>query len=183
MAHHGGKKHHGVHEGDQVKPLHPPMPHELNSSTLNTLYTGMYSQSANFADIAKEYLFVKFEQELRERAAAKKIVPFGINAALESSYQIMSIIFKKYDKRGDLKYEKEEDFEPVSYFRDSYIPKVAPIIKEAPYLIGGGKTLGNAHSSGILNHLADDQRSFRTRKSGHEGSPHPPASSVRGSPQ
>ena len=48
---------------------------------------------------------MRFEQELRERAAAKKIVPFGINAALESSYQIMSIIFKKYDKRGDLKYE------------------------------------------------------------------------------
>jgi len=43
MAHHGGKKHHGVHEGDQIKPLHPPMPLYLNSSTLNTLYTGMYS--------------------------------------------------------------------------------------------------------------------------------------------
>ena len=60
---------------------------------------------------------------------------------------------------------------------------MAPIIKEAPYLIGGGKTLGNAHSSGILNQLADDQKSFRTRKSGHEGSPHPPGSSLRGSPQ
>ena len=105
MAHHGGNKHHGGLEGDQVKPLHPPMPHYLNSSTLNALYTGMYSHSANFAEIAKEHLFVKFEQELRERAAAKKIVPFGINAALESTYQIMSIVFKKYDKRGDLKYE------------------------------------------------------------------------------
>lgn len=59
----------------------------------------------------------------------------------------------------------------MTHFRDSYLPKVAPIVKEAPYVIGGGKTLGNAQSSGILNQLADDQRSFRTRKSGNEGSP------------
>ena len=69
-------------------------------------------------------------------------MPFGISAALESSHKIMSIIFKQYDKRGDLQYEKEEDFEPVTHFRDSYLPKVAPIIKEAPYIIGGSKGLG-----------------------------------------
>ena len=95
----------------------------------------------------------------------------------------MSIIFKQYDKRGDLQYEKEEDFEPVTHFRDSYLPKVAPIIKEAPYIIGGSKGLGKNQSSGILNQLADDQRSFRTRKSGHDnGSPAPHASSTKGSP-
>ncbi len=120
---------------------------------------------------------------MREKAAEKKMKPFGISAALESSCQIMSIVFAQYDKRADLKYEKEEDFEPVTHFRDSHLPKVVAIIKEAPYVIGGKKTLGNAHSSGILNDLADDQRSFRTRRSNHDnGSPAPQGASTKGSP-
>lgn len=132
------------------------MPKHFNSQTMHTLIKGLYSQSAEFADIAREYLFEKLDLALRERAAAPKIVPFGINGALEASYQIMSIIFKQYDKRVDLKYEGEEDPEPVTHFRDNYLPKIAQIVKEAPYVISGGKTLANAASNGILNHLADD---------------------------
>jgi hypothetical protein len=63
---------------------------------------------------------------LTERRLAGSIVPFGIDTGLQVAFDVANLNFSDYDRRADVNSFKEPaDEEPISYFKDSYLPKNA----------------------------------------------------------
>ena len=102
------------------------MPTRIDATTYPLLMRDLWSPSLEMARDGIEFLFEKLDWALTERRLADSIVPFGIDTGLQVAFDVANLNFSDYDRRADVESFKElADEEPVSYFKDSYIPKNA----------------------------------------------------------
>jgi hypothetical protein len=87
----------------------------------------LWAPSMELAQDAMVFLFEKLEWAIRERALAGSILPYGIDTGLKVAFDVAYLNFNDYDRRADLALCQEApDEEPVSHFRDNFLPKCAP---------------------------------------------------------
>jgi hypothetical protein len=102
------------------------MPTKIDSSTYPTLMRDLWAPSLDIATDGLNFLLEKFEWALTERKLAAFIVPFGIDTGMQVAFDVAYLNFSDYDRRAEIAQDQEPaDEEPVSYFKDSYIPKNA----------------------------------------------------------
>jgi hypothetical protein len=155
--------HHKSHSKEVIQ-AHPPMPTKIDSSTYPTLMRDLWAPSLDIATDGLNFLLEKFEWALTERKLAAFIVPFGIDTGMQVAFDVAYLNFSDYDRRAEIAQDQEPaDEEPVSYFKDSYIPKNA--VFRSDYTGIHHRSLNGQQSMNRFS-IADDQRShtIRTRK-------------------
>ena len=110
----------------EIYQAHPPMPEKIDATTYPLLMKELWAPSYEMAQDAVKFLFDKLDWALTERRLAGDIVPFGIDTGLQVAFDVANLNFSNYDRRADVEsFREPADEEPISYFKDSYIPKNA----------------------------------------------------------
>jgi hypothetical protein len=140
------------------------MPTKIDSTTYPTLMRDLWAPSLDIATDGLNFLLEKFDWALIERKLAAFIVPFGIDTGMQVAFDVAYLNFSDYDRRAEIASDQEPaDEEPVSYFKDSYIPKNAAFRSD---YTGINRSLNGQQSQNRFS-IPDDQRSYRTRKGAH----------------
>lgn len=137
------------------------MPTKIDSTTYPSLMRDLWAPSMDIATDGLNFLLEKFDWALTERKLAAYIVPFGIDTGMQVAFDVAYLNFSDYDRRAEIASDQEPaDEEPVSHFKDSYIPKNAAFRSD---YTGINRSLHGQQSQNRFS-LPDDQRSYRTRK-------------------
>lgn len=154
---------HSKGNSKEVIQAHPLMPTKIDSTTYPSLMRDLWAPSMEIATDGLNFLLDKFDWALTERKLAAFIVPFGIDTGMQVAFDVTYLNFSDYDRRAEILQDQEPaDEEPVSYFKDSYIPKNAAFRSD---YTGINRSLNGQQSMNRFS-IAEDQRShtIRTRK-------------------
>lgn len=140
------------------------MPTKIDPSNYPTLMRELWAPSMEIATDGVNYVLERLEWALTERRLAEFIVPFGIDTGLQVAFDVAYLNFSEYDRRAEYFTDQEAaDEEPMSHFKDSYLPKNAAF--RSDYTGIHNRSLNGQQSMNRFS-IADDQRShtIRTRK-------------------